>query len=438
VRTRTDWQVALAALGAAALLPAGAAAQRALGPFDGRPEAIVDLSTREGVALVGGEWKTAEGRIVEVEHRSPGPDRRPSGPPNRTHDLVPHAGAADFDDSGWETIEPTTLKDRRSTGRLCFQWYRIGIAIPARIGSFVPTGSSVLFEIVVDDYAEVAVNGALPLVLGRSGGSLVAGWNAPNRVVVGRNVRPGDRFQIAVLAANGPLSDPPGNFIWIRSATLEFHGTKPDPRGAASMEIERLDPAFDAVVPPSARLEKVAEGFEFVEGPVWHPDGYLLFSDPNANKIWRWTPDGELSVFRAKSGYKGIDVGEYGQPGSNGLALDAEGRLAICEHGNRRVTRLEKNGVLTVLADRHEGKRLNSPNDLVYRSDGALYFSDPPFGLPRFHDDPRRESPYTGVYCLKDGALRLVSSDLAPRTASPSPPTRRSSTSRTGIRRRKS
>ena len=412
MRTR-DRFLSLAALGAAALFPEVAPAQRAFGPFDGHPAAIVDLSMREGVALVGGEWKAAEGRIVEVDHRSPGPDLRPSGPPNRTHDVVPHAGAADFDDSGWETIDPTTLEARRSTGRLCFEWYRIGITIPEQIGAFDPTGSSVLFEIVVDDYAEVWVNGALPLLLGRTGGSLVAGWNAPNRVVVGRNVRPGDRFQIAVFAANGPLSEPPGNFIWIRSATLEFHGArKADPRLSGLGTIERLDPALDAVVPPAARIEKIAEGFEFTEGPVWHPDGYLLFSDPNANKIWRWTPDGELSVFRAKSGYKGIDAGEYGQPGSNGLALDREGRLTICEHGNHRVTRLEKNGVLTVLADRYEGKRLNSPNDLVFRSDGALYFSDPPFGLPRFHDDPRRESPYTGVYCLVGGALRLVSNDL--------------------------
>src|SRR5262249_11604520 len=153
--------------------------------------------------------------------------------------------------------------------------------------------------------------------------------------------------------------------------------------------------------------------FGFTEGPVWNPDGgYLLFSDPNINTIFRWSPDGQVSPFRVKSGYTGFDIGEYGQPGSNGLTLDREGRLTICEHGNRRVTRFEKNGQLTILADRYEGKRLNSPNDLVYRSDGALYFTDPPFGLPKFHDDPRRESPYTGVYCLIDGKLTLVSNDL--------------------------
>ena len=109
--------------------------------------------------------------------------------------------------------------------------------------------------------------------------------------------------------------------------------------------------------------------------------------------IYRWSQDGQLSVFMTKSGYRGFDIGEYGQPGSNGLTLDNQGRLTINQHGNRRVVRMEKNGQLTVLADRYEGKRLNSPNDLVYKSDGALYFTDPPFGLPKFFDDPRKELP---------------------------------------------
>ena len=140
---------------------------------------------------------------------------------------------------------------------------------------------------------------------------------------------------------------------------------------------------------------------------------YLLFSDPNNNVIYRFSPDEGVSIYRTHSGYTGTDIGEYGQPGSNGLTLDAEGRLTINEHGNRRVTRLEKNGQLTVLADRYDGKRLNSPNDLVYRSDDALYFTDPPFGLPKFFDDPRKELPYSGVYCLIKGELKLVSKDLS-------------------------
>ncbi len=187
---------------------------------------------------------------------------------------------------------------------------------------------------------------------------------------------------------------------------------------AVPTEIIRRDPALDDIVLPGARIEKLAEGFLFTEGPVWvrrtaTTDGYLLFSDPNANTIYRWAPDGQVSVFRTKSGYTGVDIGQYGQPGSNGLTLDREGRLTINEHGNRRVTRLEPTGALTVLADRYQGKRLNSPNDLVYRSDGALYFTDPPFGLPKFFEDPRKELAFSGVFCLINGELKLVTADLS-------------------------
>jgi gluconolactonase len=207
--------------------------------------------------------------------------------------------------------------------------------------------------------------------------------------------------------------------LWARSATLDFSRRGGGGRTrAARAHVLRLDPALDDIVPRSARLEKLADGFLFTEGPVWVPrsattDGYLLFSDPNANAIYRWSPDGQVSVYRTKSGYRGVDVGEYAQPGSNGLTLDREGRLTVNEHGNRRVVRLEKTGAVTILADRYQGRRLNSPNDLVYRSDGALYFTDPPFGLPRAFGDPRKELPFSGVFCLIDGRLKLVSTDLA-------------------------
>ncbi|PYN29015.1 MAG: hypothetical protein DMD76_02565 [Candidatus Rokuibacteriota bacterium] len=268
-------------------------------------------------------------------------------------------------------------------------------------------------------YAEVWVNGRLPVVLGQTGGQLIKGFNAPNRVVLGRDVRPGQRFQLAVFGINGPVSNPPGNFIWVRSATLDFYrpGDVGGPRRVRT-DIVRNDPALDDIVSPAATIEKLAGGFLFTEGPVWVPrtadsDGHLLFSDPNANTIYRWSTDGQISVFRTKSGYTGPDVGDYGQPGSNGLALDREGRLTINEHGNRRVTRLEKTGAITVLADRYQGRRLNSPNDLVYRSDGVLYFTDPPFGLPRGHADPRKELAFSGVFALANGELSVVSTDLA-------------------------
>jgi gluconolactonase len=217
-----------------------------------------------------------------------------------------------------------------------------------------------------------------------------------------------------VFGANGPLSSPPANFIWVRSATLDFY--RPGAVGGATGaggRIVRLDPAVDRIIPAGARLEKLAGGFQFTEGPVWHPDGYLLFSDPNANTIYRWSPEGSISVFRTKSGYSGVDIGAYHQPGSNGLTLDPKGLLTINQHGNRRVVRLERPGSLTVLADRYEGKRLNSPNDLVYRSDGTLYFTDPPFGLPKAFDDPAKELPFSGVYMVRDGKVTLLTRELS-------------------------
>jgi gluconolactonase len=400
--------------GALLLAAAGAATAgpRALNPTEDRPDAIIDLSTSAGATLVRGQWRYQDARVVEANFRAPGPDLRPSGPPIKTLDVTPHAGARDFDDSHWTAVEARQIQDRRGRGRLAFAWYRINVTIPERIGAVDPRGSTVVLEVVVDDYAEVWVDGRLPKRLGQVGGALIGGFNAPNRVVIGRDVVPGQQIQLAIFGMNGPLSDPPANFIWIRSATLDFYVTPRFPTVPA--RVTRLDPALDALVPAVLRVEKLAEGFRFLEGPVWvREGGYLLFSDPNANSIYSWSEDGALAVFRPKSGYTGGDFGEYGQPGSNGLTLDREGRLVINEHGNRRVTRLEKNGALTVLADRYEGRRLNSPNDLVHRSDGALYFTDPPFGLPRFHADPRKELPYSGVFRYAEGRLRLVSADLA-------------------------
>ena len=169
---------------------------------------------------------------------------------------------------------------------------------------------------------------------------------------------------------------------------------------------------MDIIVPASAKIEELAGGFTFTEGPVWIKEGYLLFSDIPPNVIRKWTPDGQVSVFREKSGYEGTDAPEGAFIGSNGLTLDSEGRLIICEHGNGRVTRLEKDGTLTVLADNYEGKRLNSPNDAVYNSDGALYFTDPPYGFVKEDEDPKKELDFNGVYRLKDGKLRLLYKDL--------------------------
>lgn len=170
---------------------------------------------------------------------------------------------------------------------------------------------------------------------------------------------------------------------------------------ADANEIERLDPALDAIVPAGARIEKVAEGFRFTEGPVWTRDGVLLFSDIPNNVVLRWDPTTDA-------------VSDYRRPSaeSNGNTLDAQGRLVSCEHAGRRVSRQEADGSFSTLADRYEGKRLNSPNDVVYRSDGLLYFTDPPYGLPKGDTDPGKDLAWNGVYCLKGDSLILLADEL--------------------------
>ena len=401
------------------LLLSGALDLGASGPAPAdRPLAAIDLATREGAALVKGQWRYSDTRIVEVDFKAPGPDGQPTGAPVRTYDYLPKAGGADFDDSAWEAIDATTLSHRRGTGRLGFNWYRIAITIPDRIDGYDPTGSTVVFETALDDYAEIWIDGELPRSLGQSGGSVVGGWNAPNRLAIGRDVRPGQRISLAIFGINGPLSNPPTNFIWMRYARLEFHAGSSGPQAVTpqevNVEIVRKHPALDEIVGPNPKVFKLAEGFKFTEGPVWDPaQQALLFSDPNSNTIYKYSKDGELSVFRTPSGYSGADIAEYKQPGSNGLALDLEGRLTINEHGNRRVSRVEQDGRVIVIADRYEGKRLNSPNDLVYRSDGMLFFTDPPFGLPKVFDDPRKDLSYSGVFALRKGQVRLLAKELS-------------------------
>ncbi|MGZ6642667.1 MAG: SMP-30/gluconolactonase/LRE family protein [Solirubrobacteraceae bacterium] len=402
--------------------PAVEPATRLPGPpelLPGRPDAVIDLQTDAGAALVGAQWRWSDAAVREIDFVAVGGAGAadPLGPgdaPNRTYDVVPHAGGAGFDDAGWERLAPADTMRRLSTGRVCFCWYRVEVTIPDRVGALDPTGATVVFEVVVDDYAEVWVNGALPHALGDSGGPVAAGFNAPNRVVLTRDARPGDRFVIAVFGINGPISAAPANYIWMRTATLDVYAReRATPARAAALAVDRFAPALDAIVAPGARLEQVAGGFEFTEGPVWSPDGALLFSSPNTDAIYRWDPVGKVTVFRAKSGYTGTDIGRYHQPGSNGLTFDPAGRLTICQHGNRRVVRVEPHGDVTVVADAYEGRRLNSPNDVVCRSDGAVFFTDPPFGLPGVFDDPAKELPFSGVFCARDGDVTLVSDELA-------------------------
>jgi gluconolactonase len=181
-----------------------------------------------------------------------------------------------------------------------------------------------------------------------------------------------------------------------------------------TIDIIRLDPQFDKFVPPSVAVERIVGGRHWVEGPVWNRKrGYLLFSDIPTNSVIKWQEGKGASVFLKPSGYTGKTPFEGAEPGSNGLAFDPEGRLVLAEHGDRRIARLERDGKQTTLVDRFEGKRINSPNDLVFKSNGDLYFTDPPFGLPRSFDDPRKELPFQGVYRFsKDGKLTLLTKEV--------------------------
>jgi gluconolactonase len=172
----------------------------------------------------------------------------------------------------------------------------------------------------------------------------------------------------------------------------------------SAARIVRADPGLDALIAPDAVVERLAGGFQWTEGPVWdRKNNWLLFSDIPNNVINKWTQAAGVSVFLKPSGYTGSTPYEGREPGSNGLAFDAQGRLVVCDHGNRRVARIEADGTRTTLADRYEGKRFNSPNDLVYRSNGDLYFTDPPYGLPQTFEDRRRELDFCGVYRLPSG-----------------------------------
>jgi len=177
---------------------------------------------------------------------------------------------------------------------------------------------------------------------------------------------------------------------------------------AYSQDVQKLDPSLDKFIAANAKLERVATGFnKWTEGPVWTRDGSLLFAEIPSNNINRWKPgDEKASVFMHPSGYEGSEPYGGPEPGSNGMTLDPEGRVAVAGHARRNVWRLESvdpKAQITVLADSFQGKKLNSPNDLVYKSDGSVYFTDPPYGLPTQGDsDPLKEQTVNGVYRIAD------------------------------------
>ena len=183
--------------------------------------------------------------------------------------------------------------------------------------------------------------------------------------------------------------------------------------------IERLDPALDKLIAPDARIETLAEGYDWSEGPIWVKEdgGYLLFSDVPQNVVHKWKEGAGAQPYLKPSGYTGTEP-RGGEMGSNGLTLDSNGRLVLCQHGDRRVARMDTplsspQPKFATLADRYDGKRFNSPNDVVFHSNGDMYFTDPPYGMPKQFDDPAREIPFQGVFRRgRDGTVTLLTREM--------------------------
>src|SRR5580693_1880006 len=183
----------------------------------------------------------------------------------------------------------------------------------------------------------------------------------------------------------------------------------PEKKGVGS--ILRLDSAIDALIPKDAIIEKVGGGFQFTEGPLWRPDGHLWFSDVTGNVVRSLTPSGQVEVLIKNSG------GQSSAPpgsfiGSNAMVADKDGFVLLCQHTNRRIVRVAKDFTMTPYLEKYLGKRFNSPNDLVYKSDGALYFTDPPYGLLKQDDDPAKELKFNGVFRYANGKVTAVIKDL--------------------------
>lgn len=175
-------------------------------------------------------------------------------------------------------------------------------------------------------------------------------------------------------------------------------------------KLDKRDPAFDKIVAPDAKVEKVATGFQFTEGPLWRPDGTLLFSDVPGNVIYQLTSSGTTSKWLERAGSDEAPNGGY--IGSNGLSLNRAGDVVICMHGRGKVVAQDASGKQTVLAEKYQGKRLNSPNDIAWRRNGDLYFTDPPYGFAKQDDDPKKELKFNGVYRLSKGKLDLLYKDM--------------------------
>lgn len=182
------------------------------------PAHVVDLMTADGARVFGARWKAKEAKIVECPALS---DAMPEF--TTTYDIEPHAELSGFDDSTWPEVAATELGAKRGGGMVSFFWFRTTLMMPMEVAGFATDGTKAVFTVNVDDYAEVWINGALPRAAGRPSPATIQGFNMPNRLVLRDSVVPGERFEIAVFAINGPISAAPANFLWFREAKVEFY-----------------------------------------------------------------------------------------------------------------------------------------------------------------------------------------------------------------------
>ncbi len=199
--------------------------------------------------------------------------------------------------------------------------------------------------------------------------------------------------------------------ILAAGAGLALSACAQAPTRATFGGVRRISPALDAIIPADAVIEELGSGYQWSEGPVWVRDGgYLLFTDVPANIMYKWSEAAGVEEFLNPSGFSGADASHLREGGANGLARAADGAIILCDTGNRNLARLDlATKQKTVLADRHDGRRFNSPNDLAIHSSGAIYFTDPPYGLEGMSASPLREIPFHGVYLYTpDGRVRLV------------------------------
>ncbi|PYS40217.1 MAG: hypothetical protein DMG14_11300 [Acidobacteria bacterium] len=217
-------KIYLAMLTLCAMLPAAVAqtpapaAPAPMMPPSLPPAFVVDLMAAQGSAAFGAQWKTMEAKIINTK---PIPDALPQY--KTAYDIEPHAGESGFDDSKWPTIEAKDLAARRSGGHVAFIWYRTNLTIPAKVGDFETAGAKAVLTVLVDDYAEVWINGQIPRRAGYPSPATIQGFNMPNRVVLAEAVKPGDKFQVAIFGINGPISAAPANTVWFREAKVEFY-----------------------------------------------------------------------------------------------------------------------------------------------------------------------------------------------------------------------